>query len=649
MKSIIKYLLCAGVSAIILTGAAMLSVSADEKNSDFESAPVMTEVSEKDTETSVSSSVTISSTQQITTVLSETSILTTSSEALTEPIVTLPQASKETTDGWNKINEKWFYYNGEQFVTGVQEIDGDSYLFADNGALRTGWQTVNSVRCYYDNSTHSPVYGWIDFLENKYYNDKEKGKLTGKQQIGDDTYIFSNEGIMQTGFTIYEKYMYYCNEEGKIQYGDSKKTPVKIGEEFYLISPKGYVLRGWQSVNGLRLFYDYDTGQPLYGWVKYNNYYYYIDKEMGKYVDEQYINSYPYRFDYSGVLLTGFQYFRSEGKTSYFYENGERAVEQILYTDSGNYYFNSDGYMETGWQTINNKKYYFDSDGKMVFGFQTIKGNKYYFDKDGVIYTGLKDIGGSKYYFNSNGVMQYNWQTVNNKKYYFDPKSGKACIGWQTISNNKYYFDQNNIMVTGKYKIGEDTYFFGNDGKMRTGWQVINNNRYNFGKDGKMLTYRQVIDNVNYLFYSTGVLATTGNQLIVVTALSQLGQEGGRPYWTWWGFEFRIEWCACFVSWCANVCGYTADGSVPEFISCKVGIDWFKAHNQWKGRNYTPKSGDYIFFDWEPDGIADHIGIVDYYEDGYVYTVEGNSSDMVRKKVYEIRSENIYGFASPNF
>ena len=66
-------------------------------------------------------------------------------------------------------------------------------------------------------------------------------------------------------------------------------------------------------------------------------------------------------------------------------------------------------------------------------------------------------------------------------------------------------------------------------------------------------------------------------------------------------------------------------------------------------KNYIPKSGDFIFFDWEPDGVADHVGIVDYYEDGYVYTVEGNSDDKVRKKSYSIKSENIFGFAAPNF
>lgn len=646
MKNIIKYLSWATASYVIFVGASTLSVSADEKPNPVETVPITTDISEKSTEpiTTTSTIITTASSPK-----SITTILTTAAQYNLEPVVTQPVVTSEITEGWNSINNKWFYYNGEQFVTGVQEIDGEKYLFAANGALRTGWQTVNSKRCYYDENTHSPVYGWVGYLGNTYYNDKDRGKLTGKQKIDNDTYIFSQEGIKQYGFVLYENYMYYCNELGKVIFGNSKKTPVEINGSYYLISPKGYVLRGWQTVNGLRLYFDYDTCRQIFGWLKYHDNYYYIDKENGKYIGDQYINSYPYRFDYNGILLTGLQHFETENKTSYFYEDGKRAVDQIVYTDNGNYYFNSDGFMEIGWHTVKNKKYYFNSDGKMALGFQTIKNKKYYFGQDGAVCTGLRDINGSRYYFNSDGIMQYSWQTINNKKYYFDLKSGKAFKGWNTINNNKYYFDENYIMATGKYKIGEYTYYFGNDGKMRTGWQTISNDRYNFGNDGKMLTYRHVIDNINCLFYSTGVLATTGNQLIVVTALSQLGQEGGRPYWTWWGFNFRIEWCACFVSWCANVCGYTQNGKVPEFISCKVGIDWFKAHNQWKGKNYIPKSGDYIFFDWEPDGVADHIGIVDYYEDGYVYTVEGNSGDVVRKNIYEIKSQNIYGFAAPNF
>ena len=140
-----------------------------------------------------------------------------------------------------------------------------------------------------------------------------------------------------------------------------------------------------------------------------------------------------------------------------------------------------------------------------------------------------------------------------------------------------------------------------------------------------------------------------GNQDIAALAYSQLGNEGGRPYWTWYGFDYRIEWCACFVSWCAAHCGYTQSGDIPIFISCKIGIDWFKEHNQWKGKNYKPVTGDYIFFDWEGDGVADHIGIVDYVEDGYVHTIEGNSGDVCRQKVYKLGEACIFGYASPAY
>lgn len=140
-----------------------------------------------------------------------------------------------------------------------------------------------------------------------------------------------------------------------------------------------------------------------------------------------------------------------------------------------------------------------------------------------------------------------------------------------------------------------------------------------------------------------------GNQDIAALAFSQLGNEGGRPYWTWCGFSYRIEWCACFVSWCAAHCGYTSGGDVPIFISCKVGIDWFKEHGQWKGRNHKPITGNYIFFDWDGDGTADHIGLVDYVEDGCVYTIEGNSSDMCRRKVYVLNDACIFGYAAPNY
>lgn len=140
-----------------------------------------------------------------------------------------------------------------------------------------------------------------------------------------------------------------------------------------------------------------------------------------------------------------------------------------------------------------------------------------------------------------------------------------------------------------------------------------------------------------------------GNQAIVEVALTQLGNEGGQPYWSWYGFSSREEWCACFVSWCAEQCGYIEDGFIPKFAGCVSGANWFKERNQWQDRNYEPTAGDIIFFDWEGDGTTDHVGIVEKYENGVVYTVEGNSGDAVKQRQYTVGSSSIYGYGVPSY
>ena len=151
-------------------------------------------------------------------------------------------------------------------------------------------------------------------------------------------------------------------------------------------------------------------------------------------------------------------------------------------------------------------------------------------------------------------------------------------------------------------------------------------------------------------YYPYGRAFTAGsNQGIVEVALTQIGNEGGQPYWSWYGFDSRVEWCACFVSWCADQCGYIDSGLIPKFAGCIDGANWFKSNNRWNDRNYEPKAGDIIFFDWEDDGTTDHVGIVEKCENGTVYTVEGNSGDACRQRQYTVGSRNIYGYGIPAY
>lgn len=149
-------------------------------------------------------------------------------------------------------------------------------------------------------------------------------------------------------------------------------------------------------------------------------------------------------------------------------------------------------------------------------------------------------------------------------------------------------------------------------------------------------------------YYAFGRIPTgIGSQAIVQVALSQEGNVGGQPYWSWYGFNSRVEWCACFVSWCAEQCGYIQSGIIPKFSSVSIGVDWFAAKGQFRDASYVPVAGDLIFFDWDNDGSTDHVGIVENVTGGTVNTIEGNSGDKCARRSYSIGSSSIYGYSVP--
>ncbi|MGN0245312.1 MAG: CHAP domain-containing protein [Lachnospiraceae bacterium] len=136
----------------------------------------------------------------------------------------------------------------------------------------------------------------------------------------------------------------------------------------------------------------------------------------------------------------------------------------------------------------------------------------------------------------------------------------------------------------------------------------------------------------------------------VAVALSQVGNVGGEPYWSWYGYTSRVEWCACFVSWCGEQCGYLKAEIIPKYDNCANGVAWFQEREQWLDGLNEPTPGMIIFFDWDTeetngqDGIPDHTGIVTEVEDGLIKTVEGNSNDSVEKNEYTVGNAEILGY-----
>ena len=177
--------------------------------------------------------------------------------------------------------------------------------------------------------------------------------------------------------------------------------------------------------------------------------------------------------------------------------------------------------------------------------------------------------------------------------------------------------------------------------------------QYGFDEEQKE-QLAELLDEENRSLWSAVLYGIyTEDGAIVSVALSQVGNVGGEPYWSWYGFSSRVEWCACFVSWCANECGYIDTGVIPKYAGCVNGVQWFKDRGQWMDGSAEPAPGMIIFFDWDDengqDGLSDHTGIVEKVENGRVYTIEGNSGDSVRQNSYPVGYYEVLGYGCPDF
>lgn len=181
--------------------------------------------------------------------------------------------------------------------------------------------------------------------------------------------------------------------------------------------------------------------------------------------------------------------------------------------------------------------------------------------------------------------------------------------------------------------------------------------QYGFSQDQKDYLV-ELLQNENNSLWSA-VLYGIGysDDQIVAVALSQVGNVGDEPYWSWYGFNSIVEWCDCFVNWCANECGYIDSGIIPKYAGCVNGVQWFKDRGQWLDGSEESSAGMIIFFDCDSpngssgpqDGLSDHTGIVQKVENDIVYTVEGNSGDGVRTRQYSVGCYEVLGYGMPQY
>ena len=79
----------------------------------------------------------------------------------------------------------------------------------------------------------------------------------------------------------------------------------------------------------------------------------------------------------------------------------------------------------------------------------------------------------------------------------------------------------------------------------------------------------------------------------------------------------------------------------------------FKESGKWRAPNdekNKPIPGDYVFFDWDRDNDPDHVGaVLCVDENGYLYTIEGNSGGRVAVNCYPKNDPRIVGYGVLNW
>lgn len=213
----------------------------------------------------------------------------------------------------------------------------------------------------------------------------------------------------------------------------------------------------------------------------------------------------------TGIVTYG--WFNDPTGTYYFTPGTANAAVGLTTVDKDIYYFNELGQMQTGWLDLGGNTFFFNpaNNGKLFTGWWTdpAVGTRYLDTTDGHMLKGLAVIGKDMYYFNEQGFMQTGWVDIQGLTYLFNPNdAGKMYKGWWTDATGTYYLDKTDAhRVTGLAAIDGSVYYFNEAGQMQVGVVTVNGATYYFGADGKMLTGVQLVAGAAYFFGADGKMA----------------------------------------------------------------------------------------------------------------------------------------------
>lgn len=309
---------------------------------------------------------------------------------------------------------KWYQYsNGTYEKSGFKQIDNHTYYFQSNGYVQVGWLLLNNDWYMFD-SEGVMITGW----NGSYYFD-ENGKMM-KNAFTPDNYYVGNSGAYLTNC--------WFKHDGKDYYADNNGHIVKnkwIGS--YYLGSDGKYVRNAFTPDGY--YCGSDGAYVTNCWIKVNGKYYYMNA-AGTVTKNAWVGSYYLGSDGAMLINT----YTPDG----YYVGSDGLWTPAKWIQSCNkwWYRHSDGsYTTNDFEEIGNQKYYFDSNGYMVTGWQCISGQWYYFDSNGFYQTGEHFINGEYYYFNNQGIMQTGY-AEDGWEY---NSSGQRIVYWSSRSTNPVY------------------------------------------------------------------------------------------------------------------------------------------------------------------------------------------------------------------
>ena len=465
--------------------------------------------------TSVASSETTSETASTT--VSESQAPSESASGQTREAVSTDRAASETASvnetsnketnvtGGYYYSDKYGYWHYKDAsgkdLTGPQTVDGVRVYFDQGGVQVKGEFTWDGH--YYDKDSGALVTNkFVDSYSSTYYLDENGNKVIGPKEINGAWYYFDQYGEQVKGRFASDNR--YYDENGKqVDFGTNRYF--ELNGEWYYAGNDGAILKGPQTIDGVKVYFDQGGVQVKGYFVKDstdNNERYY-DKDTGALATNQYIIAYnPYRHrneryyvNDQGVRLTGPQ--TIDGKQVYFdtYEGSQVfdnfADDGYFYDQDGNrvnlginryvqvkgnwYYVGEDGKILRGEQTIDGAHVYFEYGGKQVKG--DFDYNKQFHDKDSgnLVTNRFVTVNDKTYFIGADSKAIKGATVIDNIEYFFDEKTGAQVKG-NFASNKKYYNSTTGALVINSYvQVDKDWYYVGNDGKRLKGSQTINN------------------------------------------------------------------------------------------------------------------------------------------------------------------------------